>query len=78
MPGCVAFLGKVAYRNMTGQKDITRGHQQTTLDNAAVWILPNPSERNLDQLVGAYRQLYGVTCPVLSDREPLTNGLSRA
>jgi double-stranded uracil-DNA glycosylase len=61
-PGFVAFLGKAAYSALSGRRDIAWGRQPTALGGAAVWVLPNPSGRNrafsLDQLVGAYRQLY--------------------
>ena len=66
-PRCVAFLGKAAFRAMSGQRDITWGRQQTTLASAGVWILPNPSGRNrafsLDQLAAHYRQLYDAMHP---------------
>jgi len=61
-PRCVAFLGKAAYCALSGQRDVAWGLQSQTFANASVWVLPNPSGRNraftLDQLVGAYRQLY--------------------
>lgn len=80
-PRFVAFLGKAAYCALSGQRDIAWGRQPTALAGAAIWVLPNPSGRNrafsLDQLVSAYRELYGATNPVLSDLGPLTNGLSR-
>ncbi|CRL51883.1 MULTISPECIES: G/U mismatch-specific DNA glycosylase [Pseudomonas] len=61
-PRVVAFLGKAAYSALTGQRDIAWGLQPKTFGNAKVWILPNPSGRNLafslDQLVAAYRQLH--------------------
>ncbi|QJI45477.1 G/U mismatch-specific DNA glycosylase [Pseudomonas sp. ADAK2] len=61
-PRFVAFLGKAAYGALTGQRDIAWGLQPKTFGGAAVWILPNPSGRNLaftlDQLVDAYHQLY--------------------
>ncbi|TWB60665.1 G/U mismatch-specific DNA glycosylase [Nitrospirillum viridazoti] len=61
-PRHVAFLGKVAYSALSGQKGITWGRQPTSIGGAAVWILPNPSGRNraytLDQLVSAYRPLH--------------------
>jgi TDG/mug DNA glycosylase family protein len=64
-PRFVAFLGKAAYCALSGQRDIAWGLQPKTFGNASVWILPNPSGRNraftLDQLVGAYRQLYLAT-----------------
>ncbi|MGY2440281.1 G/U mismatch-specific DNA glycosylase [Pseudomonas sp. SDO52101_S400] len=61
-PRFVAFLGKAAYAGLSGKKSIEWGLQDTTFGGAAVWILPNPSGRNLafnqGQLVTAYRQLY--------------------
>lgn len=60
-PQFVAFLGKAAYSALSGQKQIAWGLQPHTLGHAAVWVLPNPSGRNLAftqvQLVEAYRQL---------------------
>jgi double-stranded uracil-DNA glycosylase len=61
-PRYVAFLGKAAYCALSGRRDLAWGFQPETLCGAGVWVLPNPSGRNLafsfDQLVGAYRQLY--------------------
>jgi len=61
-PRVVAFLGKAAYSALTGQREIAWGLQPRTFGHAKVWILPNPSGRNLafslDQLVDAYRQLH--------------------
>lgn len=61
-PHHLAFLGKAAYAAMSGQKIIAWGLQTETLAGAAVWVLPNPSGRNLafslEQLVAAYRPLY--------------------
>ncbi|WP_392889889.1 G/U mismatch-specific DNA glycosylase [Pseudomonas migulae] len=60
-PRFVAFLGKAAYCALTGQRQVPWGLQPKPFGNAAVWILPNPSGRNLaftlDQLVAAYREL---------------------
>jgi TDG/mug DNA glycosylase family protein len=57
----VAFLGKAAYSGLSGKKLIAWGRQAETFGHAAVWVLPNPSGRNLaftlEQLVTAYRQL---------------------
>lgn len=62
-PRCVAFLGKVAYAGLTGQRNIPWGKQEATMEGAQVWVLPNPSGRNrafsLDALVSAYRELRG-------------------
>ncbi len=61
-PRFVAFLGKAAYCALSGQRDVPWGLQPKTFGNASVWILPNPSGRNLafslEQLVSAYRELY--------------------
>jgi TDG/mug DNA glycosylase family protein len=61
-PRHVAFLGKAAYAGLSGKKAIAWGLQPETFGGAAVWVLPNPSGRNLafslEQLVAAYRQLY--------------------
>jgi len=61
-PHFVAFLGKVAYAGLTGQRTIDWGPQTARMHGAAVWVLPNPSGRNraftLDRLVGAYHDLY--------------------
>ena len=60
-PRFVAFLGKVGYSALSGQRDIAWGLQSRQLGDASVWVLPNPSGRNLAfslaQLVEAYRQL---------------------
>ncbi|WP_421523336.1 G/U mismatch-specific DNA glycosylase [Pseudomonas yamanorum] len=64
-PRYVAFLGKAAYSALSGQKQIAWGLQPHALGHAAVWVLPNPSGRNLgftlDQLVQAYQQLRRAT-----------------
>ncbi|WP_456021666.1 G/U mismatch-specific DNA glycosylase [Pseudomonas protegens] len=64
-PRHVAFLGKAAYAGLSGKKAIAWGLQPETFGGAAVWVLPNPSGRNLafslEQLVTAYRQLYQAT-----------------
>lgn len=61
-PRFVAFLGKAAYCALTGQRQVPWGLQPKPFGHAAVWILPNPSGRNLaftlDQLVAAYRELH--------------------
>ncbi len=61
-PRFVAFLGKAAYAALSGRRDIAWGLQPTAMAASAIWVLPNPSGRNLaftlDQLVGAYRELH--------------------
>jgi TDG/mug DNA glycosylase family protein len=64
-PRFAAFLGKAAYSALSGRKDIPWGRQADTFGGAIVWVLPNPSGRNLafsqEQLVSAYRALYQAT-----------------
>ncbi|MCA3779781.1 MAG: G/U mismatch-specific DNA glycosylase [Burkholderia sp.] len=61
-PRFVAFLGKAAYSALSGQREIAWGPQPARMQGASVWVLPNPSGRNLafslDDLVDAYRQLH--------------------
>lgn len=69
-PRFVAFLGKAAYAGLSGRKQLQWGLQAQTFAGAAVWILPNPSGRNLafnlERLVAAYRALYlAVSEPIL-------------
>jgi len=60
-PRVVAFLGKVAYSALSGQRELAWGLQPGTFGGAAVWVLPNPSGRNRgftqEQLTVAYREL---------------------
>ena len=60
-PRFVAFLGKAAYSALSGQREVGWGLQPARMEGASVWVLPNPSGRNLafglDDLVDAYRQL---------------------
>jgi len=60
-PRYVAFLGKVAYSIMSGQRKVDWGLQSATFGGSAVWILPNPSGLNraftLDDLARSYEQL---------------------
>lgn len=61
-PRFVAFLGKAAYSGLSGRRDIAWGRQPNRIEGAAVWVLPNPSGRNLafdlEHLVEAYRLLH--------------------
>ncbi len=60
-PRCLAFLGKAAYAAIQGRRELAWGRQPERFGGAAVWVLPNPSGRNLsfglDALVAAYREL---------------------
>ncbi|AFT89863.1 G/U mismatch-specific DNA glycosylase [Paraburkholderia phenoliruptrix] len=60
-PRFIAFLGKLALAEMSGQRNIEWGLQATDFGGARIWVLPNPSGLNrsfsLDALVSAYREL---------------------
>jgi double-stranded uracil-DNA glycosylase len=60
-PHRIAFLGKAAYAGLSGRREIAWGRQDERIQGAVVWVLPNPSGRNLafslDGLVDAYLQL---------------------
>ncbi|NWE18858.1 G/U mismatch-specific DNA glycosylase [Pseudomonas sp. P7548] len=72
-PHFVAFLGKAGYSALSGQRDIAWGLQPQAFGGAAVWVLPNPSGRNLafnlEQLVEAYQALHAAIAH--ADPEPL-------
>lgn len=65
-PGFVGFLGKAGYAALSGRREIAWGLQPDSLTGAAVWVLPNPSGRNLafslERLVDAYRELHRAAC----------------
>lgn len=65
-PGCIAFLGKVAYGALAGRTAVAWGRQPETIHGTTVWVLPNPSGRNrafdLAGLVDAYRALRVAMC----------------
>jgi double-stranded uracil-DNA glycosylase len=60
-PRYVAFLGKMAIAEMTGQRDIAWGPQSADFAGSRAWVLPNPSGLNrsfsLEALAAAYREL---------------------
>ena len=71
-PRYVAFLGKTAYAEMSRQRTLEWGRQRQTFGGAGVWLLPNPSGRNLSftlsQLVDAYGQLHQASRPTANTR----------
>ncbi|MFL6708262.1 MAG: G/U mismatch-specific DNA glycosylase [Massilia sp.] len=60
-PRYIAFLGKAAYQNIVGKREVAWGEQSDCLAGTRVWVLPNPSGLNrgfsLAQLVHAYAEL---------------------
>ncbi len=64
-PKYIAFLGKPAYSAFSGKKQITWGKQIEKIQNAKVWVLPNPSGLNrgftLENLICYYAELYHET-----------------
>jgi TDG/mug DNA glycosylase family protein len=61
-PKYIAFLGKPAYAVFSGKKQINWGKQPEKIQNANVWVLPNPSGLNrgfnLENLILHYSELY--------------------
>lgn len=61
-PRYIAFLGKSAYAVFSGKKHITWGKQLENIQNATVWVLPNPSGLNrgfnIENLTSYYAELY--------------------
>jgi TDG/mug DNA glycosylase family protein len=45
-PRWLAFLGKAAYAEISGEKDLQWGEQASRFGGARVWVLPNPSGLN--------------------------------
>ncbi|MGY2290983.1 G/U mismatch-specific DNA glycosylase [Pseudomonas sp. SDO528_S397] len=58
-PRCVAFLGKAAYAGLSGKREIAWGEQHSTIGGASVWVLPNPSGRNLAFSLERLVEVYG-------------------
>jgi len=60
-PRFVAFLGKAGLVGVTGRSRVEWGRQDERVANSIVWLLPNPSGRNLafslGDLVGAFALL---------------------
>jgi TDG/mug DNA glycosylase family protein len=60
-PRYVAFLGKAGLAGITGRTHVSWGDQHQSMANSKVWLLPNPSGRNLsfslDELVHVYALL---------------------
>jgi TDG/mug DNA glycosylase family protein len=61
-PQVVAVLGISAYRTAFGQKSVSLGKQPEQLENALLWVLPNPSGLNahyqLADLAAHFRRLH--------------------
>lgn len=64
-PDVIAFLGKAAYAEISGKKDLNWGEQGETFAGAEVWVMPNTSGLNrnfgLQELVESYTLLYKKT-----------------
>ncbi|MTD37990.1 G/U mismatch-specific DNA glycosylase [Erwinia sp. CPCC 100877] len=59
-PGALAVLGKQAYAQAFGVRNVRWGRQPQNVGETEVWVLPNPSGLNrasLDKLVTAYCEL---------------------
>jgi len=61
-PQCLALLGISAYRTAFGKPKATVGKQEERLQEAIVWVLPNPSGLNahyqLPDLERVFRELF--------------------
>lgn len=61
-PRCIAFLGKPAYAVFSGKKQLIWGKQSEKIQNATIWVLPNPSGLNrgfnIEDLISHYSELY--------------------
>jgi TDG/mug DNA glycosylase family protein len=60
-PDAVAFLGKQAYAEILGVKELRWGLQPVAFAGAHAWVLPNPSGLNrafdIEALATAYREM---------------------
>lgn len=59
-PQVVAFLGITAYRQAFGRRSTALGRQQEPFEDAALWVVPNPSGLNahetIETLAAAYAE----------------------
>jgi double-stranded uracil-DNA glycosylase len=58
-PRNVAFLGKAAFAAIARQREVSWGRQATAIAGAAIWVLPNPSGRNLAFTLESLVEIYG-------------------
>jgi TDG/mug DNA glycosylase family protein len=60
-PYAIAFLGKRAYAEFSGGREIRWGPRSTPFAGAQAWVLPNPSGLNrgfdIEALIVAYRDM---------------------
>jgi double-stranded uracil-DNA glycosylase len=61
-PRCVAVLGLQAYRTAFARPNATIGRQEESLDQAILWLLPNPSglqaRYQMPEMTSFFRQVY--------------------
>jgi TDG/mug DNA glycosylase family protein len=61
-PACIAFLGKAGFLAISGERSVEWGLQPKPMEETLVWVLPNPSGRNLgmstERLVHAYGEMW--------------------
>jgi TDG/mug DNA glycosylase family protein len=64
-PRCLTVLGVGAYRTGFGRPGATLGRQPETIDDAMIWVLPNPSGLNanyrMEDFIRLFRELREVT-----------------
>lgn len=56
-PARVAFVGITAYRSAFRQPRAQFGPQPDTIGPAQIWVLPNPSGRNVSFSLDPFRQI---------------------
>jgi len=57
-PRIVAILGIEAYRKAFGQLEVEIGEQDETIDDARLWVLPNPSGLNANYQLKDFTRLF--------------------
>ncbi|OGG52211.1 MAG: mismatch-specific DNA-glycosylase [Candidatus Handelsmanbacteria bacterium RIFCSPLOWO2_12_FULL_64_10] len=57
-PGCVAVLGVGAYRTGFGRPDAAVGRQKEGIEEALIWVLPNPSGLNANYQMADFVRLF--------------------
>ena len=57
-PGCVAVLGVGAYRTGFWRPDAALGRQAETIEDAMIWVLPNPSGLNANYQMTDFVRLF--------------------
>ena len=57
-PAAICFLGLGAYKQAYGVKRVTLGLQAEAFEEAALWVLPNPSGLNANHQLGDFVRMF--------------------